>query len=221
MRRVVMGAVLVLLLGGAPPAHARSVYNSGGSQEEAAAEWFHDLGGGGFVSGRAFAVKIKGGGSFLDLFEVTGTPITCDNGTPEPDDDFPGTHLEFFSGAGPANVRIDKQFRSAAASAMLDLTFDAFDHCSFFPEAEPTNGNGGGGGVVVEGVLVEMSMTGTGPLTMSKSSSGFHIPGEVNEHSRFDSRWRDGNGVVSWLDQERIAPWGFIGKVSWRSHSNS
>ncbi len=224
MRRVVIAALLATFVALTAPAHARSVTNASDSQEQASAEWFHELDGGGFVSGHAFAAKPSRGDQWLEISEVVGTPIICDNDTPEPEDDFAGTHLAFVFGSGPATVAISKQYRWATASAVLDLTFDAFDHCSSFLEATPSNGggNGGGnGGVVVPGVPVALSLTGTGDLMRSSSSGSFRIPGDVNEHSRFDSRWRNASGVVSWGDEQREAPGGFIGKVSWRSHTNN
>lgn len=208
MRKLFAFVVVFLVLASyAGTAQARDVINSSGTQEEVSAGWFFETDEGGFVSGNAYGANVKGGEMYLEFFEVTGTPIVCDDGTD-------GSRVEIVSGYGPATVEIDKRYRSGTASAVLDLFVETFDECFFFPE-------NGGGGTIIEDVPVSLSATATGDLRRSTSSSGFHIPSEENEHSRFDSRFREGTGVVNWGENQRIADFAQIGKVSSRFHLNN
>lgn len=216
MRRFisVVSVIFVVSVGFASGAGAREVVNSSGSQEEISINWDFSTEDGTFVFGSAQGIEPKGGEPFVNFFEQSVTEITCDNGTPDdPDDDFLGARFEFVSGSGPGTVDIDGRYRSGSASAILDLFVDSFDDCFFFPE-------NGGGGTVIKDVPVSLSATATSSLIRSTNSSGFHIPSEVNENSRFDSRYRIGTGTATWGDNTQT---GFaqIGKTSWRFHSNS
>ncbi len=212
--RVIALIVPLLTLGAAGAAGAIEVVNSNNSQKEVFVSWDFSTADGTFVSGSVQGIHRRGGEPFVAVFEVSGTPIVCDNGTPDdPSDDFGGTHVEFLNGSGPGTVTIDGQYRAASASAVLDLFVDSFDDCFFFPEH-------GSGGTVIEDVPVALEATATGPLARSTSSSGFHIPSEINETVRFDARFRTGTGTATVGEMDRS---GFaqIGKVSWRSHSNT
>ena len=217
MRKLIVLSVLILIpTTWAGTAQAREVINTSGSQEEVSVSWFSETGEGGFVAGSATGIAARDGEPFVTFYEDTFTPIVCDNGTPDdPTDDFTGYHYESVSGSGSGTVEIDKQYRSGSATAVLDLFVNSFDDCSFYPE-------NGGEGTIIEDVPVTISATATSALTRSTSSSGFHIPGEINDRFRFDSRYRTGDdGGVTWGDQERTAEFTQIGKISWRSHSNS
>lgn len=217
MRKLIVLSVLILIpTAWAGTAQAREVINTSGSQEEVSVSWFSETGDGGFVSGSATGIADRDGETFVFFFEDSYEPIVCDNGTPgDPTDDFSGYHYEFVNGSGPGTVEIDKKYRSGSATAVLDLFVDSFDDCFFFPE-------NGGGGTIIEDVPVTISATATSALARSTNSSGFHIPGEINDRFRFDSRYRTGeDGVVTWGDQERTADNTQIGKITWRSHTNS
>lgn len=209
MRRIALCAALFLVVGVAAPAYATTTFNTSGSQLEVSASWFFEEGGS-FAHGNVWAAQVKGGGSHLEFFEGTSTPIVCEDGSE-------GVHHEFVFGSGPVTVVVDKQYRTGSATAVVDLFVDSFDEC-FGPLASPSNG---GGGTVIPDVPISVDAVGTSNIAMSRSSNGFHIPGEVNEHSRFDARQRFGHADVTWGDNERFAESAAIGKISWRSHSNS
>lgn len=203
--------VTVFFISLASPAGAREVINSSSSQEEVSVFWDMFMENGAFTSGSMFGVSPKNGEPYVELFEVSGTPITCDDGTP-------GTLVEFVFGSGPGTVTIDGRYRSASAEAVLDLFVESFEEC-FFGDGEVSPENGGGG-TVIENVPVSLSAEGTSSLIRSKFSDSFHIPSDVNQNSSFEFRLREGDGTATFGDEERS---GFaqIGKVSWRFHSNT
>lgn len=209
MRRIALCAAVFLVVAVAAPAHATTTINSNGSQLEVNAEWFFEDAGT-FVHGHAFARQVKNGSSFVEFFEGAATPIVCEDGSD-------GVHHELAFGSGTASVAVDKQYRTGSANGVIDVFVESFDAC-FGPFASPSNG---GGGTVIQGVPISIHAVGTSNLVMSKSSSGFHIPSEVNENSRFDARQRFGTADVVWGDNARFAEFASIGKISWRFHSNS
>ncbi len=219
MRKVlVLFLAMTLIIAAASPALARYVANSKTTSVVVEGYWSTGEWGEDTISfGYAGAYQTVGAreGS-INYNESVGVRVLCDNGTPEDlDDDWWGYFWTDTMGWGPATISVSKAYSSGQAEGTVDTWSYSYSDCDnmYF---EPENGNGSS--VSKE---VSLALIGTSPVIRESSGYSFHIPGQYNDRAKYQSTYREAQGVVTVDGEETAVYGGRIGKFTETFHINS
>jgi hypothetical protein len=205
-------AGLVALAVAGPVAAGSSVSNTSGSVTMAQGYWESFDEASGTYSSGGIAVSQEQGSSlaWASYNQSSEQMLQCTGaGTPDdPDDDTFGVSATYIWGDGEATLTIGKSYSSATSSATVTLTRESFNECT----GDYSNEELGDQSVGLE-------LTASSSTIKESGRGSFHLPGQLNEHSKYQATYRLAGGTLSGIDGEHSAE-GQIGKVSWSDHSN-
>lgn len=218
MRKVlVVLLAMAMIIAVASPALAKYVSNSKTTSVVVEGNWWSGNWGDETISsGYVGAYQTVGAREgWINFYESVGTRVTCDNGTPDDsEDDWLGYNWTDTNGWGSATVSVSKSYSSGQAAGTVETYSYSYSDCDpmYF---EPENGNGDLGSMDVS-----LDMVGTSPLIKETNGYSFHIPGQYNDRSKYQSTYRQAEGLVTVDGFENQADGGRIGKFTETWHSN-